>query len=785
MNKWAVPTLLLAMLAGARTAEAGEFRGLDLEQALVRLEARGLSVLYSSDLVKPGMLVGAEPTARDPRGILQEIVRPHGLAVAEGPDGIVMLVRQADGGTAPAADDAAPPPPPAFPPTADLDEIVVSASRYRLLLGEASSSTRLLASDIELLPAIGEDPVRSIERLPGVARQDFTSKPNVRGGVADETLVRFDGVRLYNPFHLKDFQSLFSTVDPGVVSGLTVYTAGFPVVFGDRMGSVIDIAPMLPGDGFEGRVGASVFNVGARMSGSFDADRGHWLASARRGNLDLVLDVVSSQLGDPEYSDYYARVDHRVAEATVISGSVLVFDDDLEVFDSDQEEEAVARYRDEYVWLRADFGEVGSGDAGSPETGRGGAGGRLQLVRARIDSERSGTADLPGVTRGSLDDRRSFKIDSLEGHGWWPVGARSMIQAGAEWRRSTGRYDYRDDAEFAELFLIPGAPQEPARTRELSARPESDLYAAYLGWRHATAANVTLDAGLRWEHNSLDGWSEDATSPRLSVLWQMDAGTRLRASWGRFQQAQGIDELQLSDGETAVFPAQRADHWVASLERRLGRGVDLRFEAYRKVYRDLRPRFENLLDTLAVLPELRPDRIRIDPAEATADGAELSLAFGGGAPLAAWVSYSWSSVRDETAGRSVRRSWDQTHFAGAGITHRGPRWEMSLVASWRSGWPTTSIELATLEPFPLVATGPRNDERLATYARLDARVARRFELGSGQLLTVFLDVSNLANRRNDCCVEYQIETEAGSPFLDVARRESLPLVPSLGFVWEF
>jgi outer membrane receptor protein involved in Fe transport len=149
------------------------------------------------------------------------------------------------------------------------------------------------------------------------------------------------------------------------------------------------------------------------------------------------------------------------------------------------------------------------------------------------------------------------------------------------------------------------------------------------------------------------------------------------------------------------------------------------------------------------------------------------------------VTYGWSSVRDEISGRAEHRSWDQTHSVSAGVSHGGPRWQASVVASWRSGWPTTAIELATLEPFPLVATGPRNSERLGTYARLDARVARRFTYASGQTLTVFLDVSNLADRRNDCCVEYQLETEEGSPFLDVGTRETLPLVPSVGFVWEF
>jgi hypothetical protein len=95
------------------------------------------------------------------------------------------------------------------------------------------------------------------------------------------------------------------------------------------------------------------------------------------------------------------------------------------------------------------------------------------------------------------------------------------------------------------------------------------------------------------------------------------------------------------------------------------------------------------------------------------------------------------------------------------------------------------VELQTLEPFPLVAAGPRNDERLGAYARFDARLARKFSFQSRRQLTVFLEISNLANRRNDCCVEYQLESEDGPTFLDATSVESLPLVPSLGIVWDF
>ena len=139
---------------------------------------------------------------------------------------------------------------------------------------------------------------------------------------------------------------------------------------------------------------------------------------------------------------------------------------------------------------------------------------------------------------------------------------------------------------------------------------------------------------------------------------------------------------------------------------------------------------------------------------------------------------------------SIHRSWDQRDFTSGGLAWRGGRWEASLAVAWHRGWPTTAVELATLEPFPLVAAGKRNAENLSDYARVDVRVARRFDLGTPGELTAFLEVSNVAKRNNDCCVEYELEDEddaggAVDPFLEIERRPSLPLIPSLGVIWRF
>ncbi len=757
--------LLLACMTGA--ADAAVYQGLTLEEALEQFRADGLQLFYSSDLVKPWMRVERDPVATDARAQLAEILAPHGISISDGPDGSLLLVREAQRTPRPAAPGS-----PHRPAPTPLDVIVVSASHY--LFGDEApmSSAAFSADDLEMLPEIGEDPLRAVSRLPGVGRQDFSSRVHLRGGTDDETLVRFDDLRLYDPFHFKDFYGVFSTIDPGIISDMRVYTGGFPVTFGDRSSGVIDVAPRLPGRDFHGQAVLSLFTTGLSIDGSFNDGAGDWAMAARRSNMSVFFNLAASSFGEPDYHDLFAHVGRRINDQLAISANVLTFVDQIVAFDADQEEEASAEYRDAYYWLRMDLG--------TPEA----LGSRLLVAHTALDSERSGTTELPGIATGALQDERDFSIDSIQADGWWRPGARSVLQAGAEWRQMNANYRYTDEAVFELLFLTPGAPTTPSRSRSIHVLPSGHQAGAYVNWRFEPTTTLTTDLGLRWDRESLAEQDGSQTSPRAVLMWHPAGDTRIRMSWGRYFQSQGINELQVSDGEQSFSPAQRATHLVTSIEHDLTTTLRLRAEAYRKDYDRPLPRYENLMNTLVVLPELRPDRILIAPDSARAEGGELSLNYDAG-NLSGWLSYSWSRVHDRVDGEDFARLWDQRQYVSGGLGWRNAAWEASIAATWHTGWRTTEVELATLEPFPLVTVGKRDALHLSDFASIDLRIARHFDLESAGELTAFVELNNLMKRHNECCVEYQIEDQEGPVFLDVSSQGSLPLIPSLGFTWKF
>jgi hypothetical protein len=73
-----------------------------------------------------------------------------------------------------------------------------------------------------------------------------------------------------------------------------------------------------------------------------DQDQGDWLVSARRGNLDLIVDIIDPEFGSPDYQDYLAHVGWEFGPRAQLSASFLASDDKLRLADVDRGERAAA-----------------------------------------------------------------------------------------------------------------------------------------------------------------------------------------------------------------------------------------------------------------------------------------------------------------------------------------------------------------------------------------------------------------------------------------------------------
>ena len=753
---------LLACAATLAWAAGPPYAGRPLADALADLEARGLHLVYSSEAVPPSMRVEREPPPGTPVEVLEALLAPHGLEAKQvGPDTWAVVRRPA-----PAA--AATPPPAPVP----LEEVTVSASRYSLSAVQLDAATLLTHEEIQDLPRLADDSLKAVHRLPGAASNGVSGLAYMRGGDSNETLVVLDGFPLYEPFHLKVLLSPTSLLDPGILSTVDVHAGGYTARYGDRMSAVIEATSLRPTADSHYELGLSLFNASALASQRFDDGRGQWLVAARRSNLDEVADLLDAQYGELTYSDAFGRIDYQFTDETRASLHVLASQDDADVINAPQTEAAHAKYRNTYAWgtLEHDF---------TPQLSA-----AVIASYTYVSTERTGEVDEKDIRTGSAWDHRHYDVSGLLASATW-ASDDWVVSGGAEARTLDASYDYRSYVRFAPDYPFPGSP-ERITVNDLSPHPSGAHYAAWGSVRTRIGEPLVVEAGLRWDDQTFGPDGNNQFAPRLNLVYEVSPETRLLGSWGRYYQAQGINELQVEDGIDHFFRPQYAYHTILGVEQTLRAGWQLRLEGYLKEYEQPKPRFESLYDPTSIVPELRWDRVEIAPDSSRAQGVELLLTYRAESPWSGWFNYTWSRVTDHVDGSTVRRSWDQTNNVGAGVTWADGPWAATLAGTWHTGWPTTPLSFVSTGPGTGEwVAGPRNATRLTAFASIDARISRDFALPHGTL-NVFAEVTNMLNRANHCCTDFEFEPDgAGGYELDHEFRDWLPLIPNVGVLWTF
>ena len=754
-----VALMLTTSVILADDGSSVSYGGRRVSDVIDEFRAAGFDIAYSTNVVGDDLYVAVEPVPGAPQDVLRQILKPHGLALRR-EAGIFVIVR------AGAADQPAVPQAPG-PAANDLpiENVVVAASRYEISREVSTSKFVLDQRSIQDMPDIGEDPIRVTQRLPGTAASGASARTHFRGGEENEVGIILNGQWLFDPFHIRDFQSVFSAIDARAIAGVEVYTGGFPVRYGDRMSGLVLMDSMEAEAGSHNELGLSVFNTSALTAGRKGPHS--WLFSARRGNLDLVIDP---KFGQPSYYDVFGEYAVELTPDVRISINALYAEDQVALVletDPAEREQIVSNTKNAQFWIQLD-------SRWSPALES-----STVLSFTDFSNRRDGLANDPEKMIAAVRDVRDVGQVSLRQDWAWTSSDRHRTQWGIHAAWGEADYDYAGTARY---FGLPELFGRPEIDRSVTASPEGGSYAFYVSDRWRIGRHALLEWGLRWDDQTYtDARSDSQLSPRLSVMFRPWDSGELRVSAGRYHQSQPIQSLQVEDGITTFWPAQRADQVIVGLRQILGDDMAFRAEIFHKELSDVRPRFENLFDPLGIMPELQADRVQLEPSGARARGLELSVDQSRGA-WSWWASYTLSNVTDRIDGRDQPRSWDQRHAAQGGFAWKGEFWTFSMAASAHSGWPTTTL---SLDEDGNAVPGLRNAERLPTFAAVDFRVSRKFDVRRGSL-TAFIEVSNAFNRRNVCCVDYDVdEDDDENLILESSLDYWMPLLPAVGILWEF
>ena len=669
-----------------------------------------------------------------------------------------------------------------------LGEITVNSS-FSLNRSDPAPGVVFDRQQLLDLPHVGDDVIRVLPLLPGVASGDTSARFNVRGGLYREVLYQIDGLEIYEPFHLKDFDGVFSIIDPRLLDEVQLLPGAFTAEYGDRSSAVLDLTTVDPKGPTAYELGVSFTTLWANAQGDFDDGRGRWFGSVRRGFVDLIMSLAGpedseterSEGNGPAYWDVNGKLSYGLASGHDLTGRVLW----------SREANDMEEWENENGYPEYELWDTTYGNASLWVTDSWVVGNRTHVNTIayynRLDRDRIAAGeDYAGTS--TIRDERELEVLGLRQDWSFQAAPSHFLKAGLSVRNYDTWFDYENS--FTDW-------QNNSGGRLFAGRFQSTDLGLYAADRFSLGPRLTAEVGLRWDRYEL--LDEDHVSPRLNLVWSAGPSTIFRLGWGHFYQSQRPHELQVEDGETEFWGVERAEHRLLGFERWWGGGIDgqwsLRAEVYQRLYDDVRPRYENLFEPFQLFPETSYDRYRIAPDSAEAIGAELFLTRRGKGRFDWWVNYSWSEVTDRIGDRDVPRQFDQTHaFAVSGTWRPSPKWTLAGVWIYHTGWPTTAVS-GILEDTPqggeeiVVVLGPINAERLPDYHRLDLRVARRIQLKKRGSLELFLDLQNAYGRLN--VSGYEVDdraftiTDDGEVIYTPRPEEWWGTIPSFGVSWSF
>ena len=628
------------------------------------------------------------------------------------------------------------------------------------------------AEGIRTQPGAGNDVLRALQSLPGVARTPFgLGGLALRGTAPRDTKVYLDGIEVPLLYH---FGGIASFLPTGAIDQVTLEPGGASVAYGRGLGGVASVTSRT-GRRDRWRAGGEVSLIHAAALGEGPGPLdGSWLVGARRSYFDAIVRGADLELALlPRYLDAQVRWESGDgAWMAILFGS----DDELDLvpdgpsggFDTSNVKSFDYRSRFARLGVRHRGARGATSWTVLPSIG-------VDDVEARANHD-----DLDkGLHRTTIPLSLRASLTTPAAHGTLTLGFDGGWQHHA--------YDL--------VNTPPPTPMDPSPDgvvhRELE-RWSSDA-GAWLeqGWTVADQ-RVALRAGLRADHFGLsDQWTLD---PRVVVDVHLPHELTLIGSAGRYHAPPLVTDLDPIFGDRVMLGSS-ATQAAVTLKAIVGDAQEVSATAY---YQDLRalpvdavtgatPTSANgstesggLLGISRELIDTQFGSYTYREAIGTGRvyGLEL-IARRNVGRWTGWVAYTYArSFRTNPVRGDVERPYvlDQPHaLTLVGSIALGGRWRLGGRLRYTTGNPLTPVAGAFQEDDGdwVAVDGPILSERLPDFVQLDVRLDRTWRRPWGKL-ELYIDLQNVVNRANPEGVTYNE---------DYSRRSyttGLPIFPSIG-----
>ena len=504
--------------------------------------------------------------------------------------------------------------------TTTLNPVIISDQKERTETGLVKINPK---NSITLPSATGG--VEGLIKILVGSNNELTSQYSVRGGNYDENLIYINDFEIYRPYLIHNGQQEgLSFINPELAKNINFYTGGFQARYGDKISSVLDIQYKKPAS-FAGSAYISFLEQGFHLEGTSKNNKLTFLLGVRsKTNRNLLSSQEVKGNYIPSSADLQAYLTYRLTRKLqlealgILSGSkftlipesaqkssavfspLFTADLALDIYFAGQEKDnyntnlvglslnETVNQRIKLKWMMSHFGDKENEN--------------FDITGAYLFGERD--FDKSSSTYGQITNplgaglyqdyaRNALTIDvyNLSHKGTFDLG-KHFIQWGAGVDHTIihdklNEWEYQDSAEYS----LPYNPNQLNLNSVLKSK-ENLLVDKYSGYVQDnlrlgdTVRNITLQAGVRFNYNSLN--KEFLISPRAQVSykpeWKRDVV--LKASAGIYDQPPFYREMRRYDGTVnKALKSQKSFQVVAGFDYNIdaaNKPVRITTEAYYK-----------------------------------------------------------------------------------------------------------------------------------------------------------------------------------------------------------
>ena len=658
------------------------------------------------------------------------------------------------------------------------DKVEVRGDVFQSSDSPATPEMTISASEIrETSTVFADDPFRAVQTLPGVSPEgnnEFFAQFSVMGSPFANVSIYIDDVLVLNPFHqIGDFAegASLGVLTSEVVEEMKLMPAAYPERFGDAAGAALDLHTR------EGSRGRPLFRLSAGIAASEvlgegglgHANKGSWLVSARKSYINYLVHGRVTSAADIGFYDGDAKLTYDLTPRQNVNLFVSEGHTNMAATDP----ASLVNYQ--YASGNSDFTLTRAGwrFAVNP---------RLLIdAHAAYIREPDSLFNNTNILLTKTDHREWIGGGGIT----WAWAPEQVFQAGFSGRHlkdSEYSAGFDQNGDLTAYSLAGTGVRQSGYLQQAS---------TLLRGRIHVLGSVRMDG--------LSGFAFHPVSPQLSLAVRATRSAEFQFAAGRYQQFTSAPQPNVGFCNALGFMPEKADHYTAAIEQRLGENTRIRVQAFSR--QDawslaVVPGFDGLsllsppCPSLSALPNSTYQR---DYSR----GAQLILQRRSANRLSGWLGYTFVRARERQFEVAIPVQphkiffdtpyyptlEEQRHTLNVFAMYR-LRPTLNLSAKWfyGSGFPIPSGTYIPLSNGQYVAVG-LNETRLGTYQRVDVRADKDWAFRRWKL-TLYGEVLNLTNHYNSrYYYSSGVDPNTGKAIINTLQ--GLPITPTAGLAFQF